>query len=379
MSDWSLARGLAAFSQALRQADVAVGPAESRDALAALRHINPLDEAAVQASLRACMAKTPEARATFDQVFDDFWHARIAQAAKAVHPEDEDEQTQDEAQPAALDTQPAVSDGEDEAGQSVDDNSGAAGEGIAMGLDLATVAPAEQAAMDALIRALGQRLALRHARRWHAASRGRLDLRASMRRALRHGGEMLELRRRHKPRIKPRLVVLADVSYSMDAYSRFFLLFVWSFRRVFRSVEAFVFATALTRITPSLAREDIAAALDGLHAVVDDWGGGTQIGASIDAYLAQHADAQLDRHTLVMIVSDGWDAGEPAALEAALAKLRPRCRAIIWLDPLMEHPRYFVSALGMQHESAHVDLCAPARNINALSELADRLVREKLI
>lgn len=376
---WSLTRGLAGFARALRNAGVSVGPAESADALASVALIDPTDEAAFRGALKACMAKTPDDRELFDATFDDFWHARIAEPAQAVQVEDDEAERDAPAQPAGVQGRPAVSEREDRGGDAADDNQGAAGEGAAMGLDLARVAADEQAAMDRLIRTLGRRLALTTARRWRARRRGVLDLRASMRGAIAQGGEVLAWRRRHRPPQKPKLVVLADVSYSMDAYSRFFLLFVWSFGQVFRSIEAFVFATGLSRITPALARRDVGAALDELGEHIPDWGGGTQIGESINQYLAEHADNHLDRHTLVMIVSDGWDAGDPARLDAALAALRRRCRAVIWLDPLMEHPRFFVTALGAQHTSPHVDLCAPARNLQALGALVERLSRQRLV
>lgn len=371
--DWSLTRGLAGFAHALRAAGVAVGPAESADALAGVALIDPTDERAFRGALRACMAKNPDDCAVFDTVFDTFWHASIAEPAQTVEGEADARERDAAAQPAGQRARPTVSEREEQGSQTATDNDGAAGAGAAMGLDLARLEPAEQAAMDRLIRSLGRRLALTTARRWRASRRGALDLRASMRWAIAQSGEVLTWRRRYRPPQKPKLVVLADVSYSMDAYSRFFLLFVWSFGQVFRSIEAFVFATELSRITPALARHDMAAALDELGEQLPDWGGGTRIGDSIEAYLADHADDHLDRHTLVMIVSDGWDAGEPERLEAALAALRCRCRAIIWLDPLMEHPRFFATALGAQHASPHVDLCAPARNLQALSALAERL------
>lgn len=375
--NWSLTRGLAGFARALRTAGVSVGPVESADALASVALIDATDEAAFRGALKACMAKNPDDRVVFDTVFDDFWYAHIAEPAQAVDVEADEGQRDATAQPAGQKARPAVSEREDRGSETAADNQGAAGEGAAIGLDLAQVEPAEQAAMDRLIRTLGRRLASRTARRWRARRRGVLDLRASMRRAIAQGGEVLAWRRRYRPPQKPKLVVLADVSYSMDAYSRFFLLFIWSFGQVFRSIEAFVFATGLSRITPALGRHDVATALAELGEHIPDWGGGTQIGNSIDRYLADYADDHLDRHTLVMIVSDGWDAGDPERLDAALAALRRRCRAIIWLDPLMEHPRFFATALGTQHASPHVDLCAPARNLQALGVLAERLSEQR--
>lgn len=377
---WSLARAVAAFAGELRAADVTVSPAESADALAALAVLPVLERRRFKAVLRACMAKTPADRERFDAVFSAFWRDDFDIPEPATESDDAQDAEDDEPADGAEGGDPAparaqTTDGAPEDG----DNQGASAERRAMGADLAAIDDAERAAMERLIRTLGRQLARRAARRWRQRRRGRLDLRASLRAAIARGGEVFEFRRRYRPRERPRLVVFADVSYSMDAYSRFFLCFVHAFGQVFRSVESFVFSASLSRVTEALARGRIEAALARLPETVEDWAGGTRIASSIDVFMARHADTLLDRNTIVMIVSDGWDSDEPAHLQRALRQLRGRCRALIWLDPLMDHPRYFKTALGAQHDSPHVDLCAPARNLDGLAQLVDRLSRERLV
>jgi hypothetical protein len=382
---WSLARALAAFAGELRAAGVTVSPAESADALAALRALPVMERRRFAAVLRACMAKTPDDRERFDTVFAAFWRDQFNLPEQALETDDADSADADE--PANSvdqggDPAPARAQATDQSSDKAlddDTNAGASAERRAMQADLAAIDDPERAAMERLIRALGRQLARRAARRWRQRARGRLDLRASLRAAIARGGEVFEFRRRYRPRERPRLVVFADVSYSMDAYSRFFLCFVHAFGQAFRSVESFVFSASLSRVTDALARGRFEAALARLPDTVEDWAGGTRIASSLDVFMARYADTLLDRNTIVMIVSDGWDSDEPQHLQIALKHLRERCRAIIWLDPLMDHPRYFKTALGAQHNSPHVDLCAPARNLDGLAQLVDRLSRERLV
>ncbi len=380
MSDWSLARTLAAFVADLRVRGVTVSPAESTDALAAVEHACFLQPSVFRAALKTTLAKTPEAAVIFEQAFDAFWTPGRAEPAEAREAPDDSDDAPAEPSATAGQTTPQPQRSDSPGAQAPNGpRHGASAAARLMTADLADLDVDEQRATEALIRALGQALARRLSRRWRAANRGGLDLRASLRQAMARGGDVTGFKRRHRPRERPRLVVLADVSYSMDAYSRFFLCFVHAFAQVFRSVESLVFATTLSRVTEALARGRLEDALDRLAVDIDDWAGGTRIASTISDYLARFGDAQLDRNTVVMIVSDGWDTDPPQELHRVLKRLRARCRAIIWLDPLMDHPRYFASALGLQHDSTDIDLCAPARNLAGLEGLVDRLLEERIV
>lgn len=379
MNDWSLARVVAAFVDELRHAGVTVSPSESADALNGLASMPMLRRADFARLLRACLAKTPADRARFDAVFAMFFNERAVEPAEQVDAENDEDGTKaargvGESEPApARATTAAVA-------QDDDARTGASTTRHVMQADLAAIDVHERAAMERLIRSLGRQLARHAARRWRARSHGAIDLRRSLRSAIARGGEVFEFRRRYRPRERPRLVVFADVSYSMDAYSRFFLCFIHAFAFVFRSVESYVFSTELSRVTDTLARAgSIEAGLARLPGTVEDWAGGTRIARALETFMHRFADYQLDRNTVVMIVSDGWDSDKPERLQAVLKRLRGRCRALIWLDPLMGHPRFFSTALGAQHESPHVDLCAPARNLAGLEALVERLSRERVI
>jgi uncharacterized protein len=229
--------------------------------------------------------------------------------------------------------------------------------------------------LDAIARVaarIARRLTARPSRRWKPASRGdRLHLRRTMRRAL-GVGEAVELAWRvRKPR-RTKLVVLCDVSGSMDLYSRFLLQLVYALQHAFARVESFAFSTSLHRITPQLARGTYRQALDRLAREVPGWSGGTRIGDSIAAFAAGWPRL-VDRRTVLVILSDGWDTGEPAVLADALAALRRRAGRVVWLNPLLGSPGYEPLTRGMQAALPHVDVFAPVHNLESLERLVAHL------
>ena len=235
----------------------------------------------------------------------------------------------------------------------------------------------ELAAMEKILARLARRLATRRSRRWVAASllvRGRVDPRRSYRRALATEGEIVRLARRERAIEEPRLVFLCDTSGSMDAHTRFLLSFVLSLRRAARKTELYAFNTELVPLTPALASGKIRLALDRLAALVPDWSGGTRIGASLAAFVADHLARVVDGKTVVVIFSDGLDRGDPALLVEALRRIRNRARKLLWLNPLLGDPDYQPTARGMLAALPFIDCFAPAFNLESLERLLPQLV-----
>lgn len=242
--------------------------------------------------------------------------------------------------------------------------------------DFARVSDEERAAIARHLRELRLAVAARRSLRKVPARRGgTLDLAAAVRAASRRGGLVLSLpRRRHKWKRRP-LIVLLDLSGSMELYARLLLLFLHAARRRHGAVEVFAFGTRLTPITGELALRDLDAALAAAAEKVVDFGGGTRIGECLRAFHRRHAGRALRRGAVALVVSDGLDTGEPGELARQVARLRTRCHRLIWLNPLLGGAGYQPLAAGMAAALPHVDDFLPVRDLRSLEALARHLER----
>jgi uncharacterized protein len=217
--------------------------------------------------------------------------------------------------------------------------------------------------------------ALRLTRRHSPARQGdRLDLRRTVRRAFSTGGETITWARRER-KLKPRpLVLICDVSGSMERYTRLLLQFLHTVSQgVSANVETFVFATRLTRVTPSLRRRRVDEALDRVAQDVADWSGGTRTGEALAHFNREWARRVLGRGAVAMIISDGWDRGDPLQLDREMARLRRTAFRLMWLNPLLGSPHYRPLTRGMQAALPYLDDFLPVHNLNSLEALVQRL------
>lgn len=228
--------------------------------------------------------------------------------------------------------------------------------------------------MERVLERLAARVAARRSRRLvPSRGRGLPDLRRSLRRALASGGEVVSLARRARALEEPRLVFLCDTSGSMDAHARFLLALVLALRRAAPATEVYAFNTELVRLTPMLSCGSLAATLDRIAAAVPDWSGGTRIGDSLAQFVEGHLSARVDRRTVVVVLSDGLDRGDPATLAAAMRSIRARARRVVWLNPLLADPRYAPTARGMEAALPFVDAFLPAHDLASLERLLPQL------
>jgi uncharacterized protein with von Willebrand factor type A (vWA) domain len=242
--------------------------------------------------------------------------------------------------------------------------------------DFAVYTDAERALAHALLVRLARRGPRRLGRRTRLVRRGgtRADVRATLRTAVRHGGEPIELRRRGRIDTARRVVLVLDVSGSMAPYARMLLQYAQASVAARARVEAFAFGTRLTRLTLELRGRDPDAALARAGAAVDDWSGGTRIGAAI-AELNRVHGRRLGRGAVVVILSDGWDRGDPELLGAEMARLRRSAYRVIWLNPLRATAGYEPLARGMAAALPHTDHFLAGHALASLDELADLLER----
>lgn len=244
-------------------------------------------------------------------------------------------------------------------------------------VDLRHIDDPEQMALAlALAEKLAATMRNRLTRRMRAAARGRrLDLRKIIRHSIASGGTPLRLAyRRRKPR-PLELVMVMDASGSMSRYCPYFLRFMGGVLQTFRTAEAYIFHTRLVHISALIAERNPQKALDRLSLMTTGWAGGTRIGESLAAFNTHHAKRVVNRRTVVMILSDGYDTSPPELLETQLAQLKKRARCLIWLNPMMGWAGYSPTARGMQAALPHLDLLAPAHNLNALARLEPYLAK----
>jgi uncharacterized protein with von Willebrand factor type A (vWA) domain len=243
--------------------------------------------------------------------------------------------------------------------------------------DFAAYTDAERAAARRLLARLALRGPTRMSRRTRAARhRGHVpDLRATTRASLRQGGELLERRWRTPTRRPRRVVLVLDVSGSMSPYARMLLQYVQASVAARARVEAFAFGTHLTRVTLELAGRDPDLALRRAADHVTDWSGGTRIGASLATLNREHG-RRIGRGGFVVLLSDGWDRGDPDELAAELGRLRRTAHRLVWLNPLAADPRYEPLTRGMRAAMPHLDRLLPGNSIASLEQLADLMEGE---
>jgi uncharacterized protein with von Willebrand factor type A (vWA) domain len=378
---------LAGFARTLRDNGFKVGLTETRDALAIMASPAALRPTFLKPALRALFCATHSDWEKFDEIFEAFWRQRHIRRAHVLT--SASAQTQSplrhigNAQAVRRETGlPDRSERRDADQANYPPGSGARRGGAStseniVATDLRYITkPEDVARANALAARLARVMRARLQRREQARRRGRrLDLRRTIHRNVSHGGTPIELAWR-KRKIKPlRLVVLLDASGSMNLYTAFFVRFLHGVVDAFREAEAFVFHTRLAHVSASLRDRDVSRAVDRLALMAQGIGGGTRIGESLATFNRWHARRVINSRTAVMIVSDGYDTGDPERLASEMRRLRRRCRRIIWLNPLIGWRDYSPQARGMQAALPFIDLFAPAHNFESLAALAPYLAR----
>jgi len=365
------------FGRLLRRAGIDVHPGRMIDVVNALGHVNLAARDEVYFTCRALLVHRPEQLAVFDLAFDRFWRQRLGRALSRpsdVARADRAEAPRESAAPQELLAQVGSALGSDEdepsSGQSVktwSDRGGLARK------DFATLSADEMAAARLALSRLIWNPGERRTRRWVRGSGPRVDLRRAISDSLRTGGDIVRLPRRTRA-IRPRpLVLLCDVSGSMEGYSRMLLHFAHAVSRRHQRVEAFLFSTELTRITRELRLPRPDDALSAVSRSVRSWSGGTRIGAAVREFHQRWSRRTLVGGPVVLIISDGWDCGDPAELRDQIARLQRSCHRLIWLNPLIGSADYAPLTRGLQAALPFVDDFLPARTLGNLADLAIHL------
>jgi uncharacterized protein with von Willebrand factor type A (vWA) domain len=328
----------------------------------------------VHAAATACFLRSPADRARFEACFAAFWDGRAVEAGAATVsgelPVTVVVDLPDEHEPDAADQDQDEGDRTDP----VLHLRWSATE-VLRHKDFATCTPAELAQLQRLLPVLRRGGATRRSRRPVRSRRGSPDLRRTVRRALRNGGDPVALLRRGPGQRPRRLVLLVDVSGSMAAYARTLVRFAHAAAIGRRRVEVFTLGTRLTRLTRELATHDPDVALEQAGRAVPDWSGGTRLGDSLKRFNDEWGVRGLARGAVVVVLSDGWDRGDPAVLGRELARLRRVAHRIVWVNPLKAAAGYQPLAGGMAAALPHVDAFLEGHSLAALEQLAADLER----
>ncbi|HXA30422.1 MAG TPA: VWA domain-containing protein [Candidatus Angelobacter sp.] len=367
---------LALFARLLRDAGLRTGPDRLVDAAAALSIVDAGSVEQVRDALRAVFVGRHEEVEVFDAAFDLFWSdpsatqtaGSLPQRGRAL-PVDPDVARRWMALLGLPSTQVAR---EQEGRPDPASSSGYSPGELLRHRDFRDMTWEETLQVRRLLRQAPWRVAERRTRRRRADRRGGVDLRRTMRIAARHGGESFQLARIRRRTTRRPLVILCDVSGSMDRYSRQLLVFAHAIGHRQR-VETFAFSTRLTRITHLLRRGDVDVALDHIAAQVHDIGGGTRIGDALHDFNRRYARRVLGHGAVVLLISDGWDRGDAEELGAEMARLRRSSRRLIWLNPLIGGEGYSPETRGMRAALPYVDDFLAAHDVNALDELGKLL------
>ncbi len=376
---------MAGFIAHLRMNGLKLGPAEMGDSLAVLTHVNAIDPLIVRLALKTLFVPNADVWRQFDDLFDAYWFNSGKTKARATS----DHVRVQSARPTLW--QPHF----DEGGEGTEDTAESMpgnGEGSAEGVDGRLIATRtdnlskrdlrELMDEDSLARAerVARDLALairdRRSRRRKRALKGRdLDLRRIQRASLARGGEPIDLFHRTRPQRPMRIVVLCDVSGSMIVYARVFLAFVKGIIDVDRTADAYLFHTRLMRVTTALRDHDSLRAAGRLSLMAEGFGGGTDIGGSLNAFCDNYAAQALNGRTVVFVLSDGYCTGSPKILAKALARIKRRARRIVWLNPLLGWRDYTPVAAAMEAALPYLDAHLPANSIEALAALEPEFTR----
>jgi uncharacterized protein len=363
------------FGRLLRRAGIDVHPGRMIDVVEALGHVNLAVRDEVFYTCRALLVHRPEQLPVFDLAFDKFWRQQLGRpssASQATPPAEDDNADKPSNAPHELVAEVGTADGPgDASSQSAvrtwSDRGGLSGKDFAA-LSAAEIADA-RIALSRLVWNPGER----RTRRWVRGRGPRIDLRRAISESLRTGGDIVTLKRRTR-RIRPRpLVLLCDVSGSMERYSRMLLHFAHAVSKRHQRVEAFLFSTELTRITRELRLPRPDDALGAVSRAVRSWSGGTRIGAAVKEFHQRWSRRALVGGPVVLIISDGWDCGDPRELGNEIARLQRSSHRLIWLNPLIGTADYAPLTRGLQAALPFVDDFLPARTLTNLADLAVHL------
>jgi uncharacterized protein with von Willebrand factor type A (vWA) domain len=373
------------FARLLRAAGLRIGPDRVVDCVKALAIIGPPQNNPRRDdwywTMSAVLLSREEQRPIFDQAFQIFWRdpklaERMMQAllpkvhGRAAKPEEQQSQRLTD----ALFQQQKPKEKQPEQRLDMEARLTFSSREVLQRMDFDTMSAAELAEAKRMIAELRLPLPELRTRRFYRDRSGRrIDLRTTLRESLREGGDIIPLVRTAPRELHPPLVVLCDISGSMNPYARMFLHFLHAITNDRDRVSVFVFGTRLTNITRQLRHRDVDVAMAKVADAIKDWSGGTRIGASLREFNFKWARRTLAQNACVLLVSDGLDREAGEGLSEEMERLAKSARYLVWLNPLLRYEKFEARPAGVRAMLPHVDLFLPVHNLQSLVDLAKTL------
>lgn len=364
-----LSTNIIAFCRFLRSKTFSISISEERDALEALCLIPLANPETMRLILKAILTKNLYQLTQFDTLYKQYWkevEKAVDAKIKDTPPEQSEPKPAKSNKPSLLSIKKWLYGNKNEELTEVATYSPAE---VLTKKDFSNFIPEELQEVNKIIHLLAKNLATQASRRRQKTNKTKqLDLRKTLYQNRQYGGEIVKLAYSTPKLEKLEMVLICDVSKSMDLYSRFLIQFMYAFQSAFHRIETFVFSTSLHKITEHLQRQHLNQTLQKLADNVPNWSGGTQIGLSLKTF-SENYYRLLSKKTTVIILSDGWDTGETLDLEASMRLIHKKARKTVWLNPLAGSSTYEPATEGMKIAMHYVDAFAPIHNIESLRAL----------
>lgn len=367
------------FCRFLRGKGFDIGPNEEMDVLQSYQTKVPASFEEQQHLFKAVFVKNRKQHLRFDELYLQFWKERSLSEDSKIKQQKEASQV-----PAPKQQAPSIQVLKDwlYAGRISEEKEVAAYSAFeAIGKkDFSSFLSSEQKELLAIIRLIAKQLAQKESRRYVRSSKKKqVDLKNTIRQSLRNGLEINQFLFREKQERKVKLILICDVSKSMELYSQFLIEFMYSFQQVVHQLHSFIFSTRLVSLSKILRDSDFEKVLNNLSDQVPYWSGGTRIGASLQTFKETYGDRLLGKDSIVLILSDGWDTGDLSTLEHSMQHIHKKADRVIWLNPLAGNPDYKPETKGMEVCMPYIDIFTSAHNLESLRGVVRHLKKRRWI